>query len=199
MKKLIACIPLLFSGLAVAGCAPDFKEQQVSTVVPVKFVSCYGYGCRTRVTYPITQNMADRFAAIMKEGASSAEAERAALRRAVAYYEELSTARIGAVDEPKSPIAHSGKQGQMDCIDESTNTKHVMLYLQARGLLGYHSVQPNTSRGLLIDGRYPHWTAVIKDTSGKNWAMDSWYEAGGGPPDIVPLDYWRTRGVMGER
>ncbi len=199
MKKLLATLSLIAAGAFVAGCAPDFKEQKTSAVVPMKFVACYGYGCRTRVTYRITQEMHDRFAAIMSEGSTSAEAEREAIRNAVAYYETLSTKRIGASDDPKSPIANSGKLGQMDCIDESTNTKHVLIYLQSRGLLGYHSVQPNTSRGLLVDGRYPHWTAVIKDTSGTKWAVDSWYEPAGGKPDVTTLAYWRTRGVWGER
>jgi hypothetical protein len=199
MKKLFACLSPLFAGLFVAGCAPDFKEQKANAVVPMKFVACYGYGCRTRATFNITQEMSDRFASIMNEGKASAEAERQAIRNAIAYYEDLSAARIGARDEPKSPVAASGKLGQMDCIDEATNSKHVMLYLQARGLFAYHQVQPNTSRGLLLDGRYPHWTALIKDSNGKKWAVDSWYEPAGGKPDIVPLDYWRTRGVMGER
>ncbi|GAB5506872.1 MAG: hypothetical protein Rhirs2KO_20350 [Rhizobiaceae bacterium] len=199
MKKLLSGLLLLSAGAFASGCAPDFKEQKANAVVPHKFVACYSYGCRKRVTYAITQQMNDRFAAIMSEGKGSAEAERQAIRRAVAYYEDLSTTRIGTRDDPKSPIAASGKPGQMDCIDESTNTKHVLLYLQSRQLLAYHSVQPNTSRGLLIDGRYPHWTAVIKDTSGKKWAVDSWFEPGGGMPDVDPLDYWRTRGVMGER
>jgi len=52
---------------------------------------------------------------------------------------------------------------------------------------------------VLIDGRYPHWTAAVRDNSGKDWAVDSWFEVAGGPPDIVPLSYWRTRGVWGER
>ena len=198
MKKILALLPPM-AALLLAGCAPDFKEQQVTAAVPLKFVACYGYGCRTRVTFPITTEMNARFASIMADGTASPEAERAAIRKAVAYYEDLSMARIGARDDPKSPIANSGKKGQMDCIDESTNTKHVLLYLQARQMLGYHRVEPNTSRGLLVDGRYPHWTAVIKDSNGKKWAVDSWYEAGGGMPDVDPLEYWRTRGVWGER
>lgn len=199
MNKLFASVSVLLAGLSSAGCVSEPRELQARVVVPQKFVACYGYGCRSRATYPITQEMSGRFAAIMREGAGSPDAERAAVRKAVAYYEDLSTAHIGERDDAKSPIVASGKLGQMDCIDESTNTRHVLLYLQARGLLSYHSVQPRTSRGLLLDGRYPHWTAVIKDPDGKKWAIDSWYEPGGGLPDVVPLDYWRTRGVFGER
>ncbi len=199
MKKLSATLAPLLAGLFVAGCVPTLDNQGAAAVVPLKFVACYGYGCRKRVTYRISQEMSDRFASIMSEGSSSAEAERSAIKKAVGYYEDLSANHIGVRDDPKSPIAASGKLGQMDCIDESTNTDHLLHYLQARGMLAYHKVEPKTSRGMFIDGRYPHWTAVIKDTSGKKWAVDSWYEPAGGHPDIMPLDHWRTRGVMGER
>lgn len=188
-------VSLLASG-CVGGIVADHKS---TTPVPTKLTSCYGYGCRSMARIHVTEEVSSRFGAIMEYGAPSPEAERAAISKAVQYFEELSIGAIGASDLPKSPIVASGKKGQMDCIDESTNTRHVMLYLQSRGLLRHHKVQPNVSRGLLIDGRYPHWTAVITDPSGKKWAVDSWYEAAGGPPDIVSLDYWRTRGVMGER
>ncbi|ERM03590.1 hypothetical protein Q644_00845 [Brucella intermedia 229E] len=63
----------------------------------------------------------------------------------------------------------------------------------------HHSVARRASRGAFFDGRYPHWTAVIEDRQGQRWAVDSWYEAGGGPPDIMPLQQWKRRGYMGER
>lgn len=198
MKKLLVCLFPLVCGLLAAGCTSSYETTQ--SVVPQKLVACYEYGCRKRVTYHISQETSDRFAAIMAEGSASAEAERTAIRHAVAYYEELSAARIGHRDDPKSSLANGDKPGQMDCVDESTNTRHVLQYLQARGLLSYHKVQSNNvSRGMLLDGRYPHWTAVIRDPGGQKWAVDSWYEPAGGLPDVVPLDYWRTRGVMGER
>ena len=87
----------------------------------------------------------------------------------------------------------------MDCIDESTNTDNFLHYLQSRGWLKHHTVARRTSRGAFIDGRYPHWTAVIEDRQGQRWAVDSWYEEGGGPPDIMPLRQWKQRGYMGER
>lgn len=185
----------------LAGCATGAVNDHKSVEpVPTKLVACYSYGCRMTKSFPVTKAISDRFASIMGQGKASPAAERAALRKAVAYYEELSTAAIGYRDGPKSPIVATGEKGQMDCIDESTNTRHVMLYLQARGLLQHHTVEQNVTRGALIDGRYPHWTAVIKDKSdSKKWAVDSWYEPGGGLPDVVELAYWRKRGVMGER
>ena len=62
------------------------------------------------------------------------------------------------------------------------------------------AVLANSSRGLFVDGRYPHATAVIKDKeTGEIFAVDSWFEPGGGPPDIMLLSEWKKRGVMGER
>lgn len=186
--------------LVPAGCATgQVGDYRDATPVPTKLRACYGYGCRYSAFLPITPTVADRFAAIMQAGKASPEAERAAISRAIQYYEDLSAQTIGARDLPRSPIVASGEKGQMDCIDESSNTRAVLLYLDHRRLLAFHTVRPNTARGVLIDGRYPHWTAAVRDNSGKDWAVDSWFEAAGGPPDIVPLSYWRTRGVWGER
>ena len=91
------------------------------------------------------------------------------------------------------------KSGQMDCEDESTNTTHVLKMLASRGLFRHHKVLRRTSRGFLADGRFPHFTAVLADPSGRKWVVDSWYEPGGGAPDIMPLERWRVRGVGGRR
>lgn len=193
-------LPALFVSILAGGCATgQVGDHKSASAVRTSLVACYGYGCRDSINIPITAAVADRFASIMAAGAASPEQERAALSNAVQYYEKLAIDVLHVRDLPKSPLTESGKKGQMDCIDESTNTRHVMLYLQSRGLLKHHKVEANASRGVLIDGRYPHWTAAISDSSGKKWAVDSWFEPGGGAPDIVPLDYWRTRGVMGER
>lgn len=84
----------------------------------------------------------------------------------------------------------------MDCVDESTNTDALLRYLQGRGLLTHHKVEPRTSRGFLLDGRYPHWTAVIGAPDGVKWVVDSWYAPMGGAPDIFPLSEWKQRGVL---
>ena len=135
----------------------------------------------------------------MAAGASSPKAERAAVSRAVRYYEDRAVRVIGVPDQPKSKASQYHRRGQMDCVDESTNTRSLLLYLERRRLLKHHTVDRNVTRGFLIDGRYPHATAVLRDRSGKKWAIDSWYEPMGGPPDIMPLPEWVKRGVMGVR
>ena len=160
---------------------------------------CHSHGCARRKKLVLGPGDTERFAAIMAAGAVSPAAERAAVSSAVKYFEKRATAVIGVPDQPKSNFGTSGKQGQMDCIDESTNTRALLLYLQSRGLLKHHSVERNVSRGFFADGRYPHFTAILRDKTGAKWAVDSWYEPAGCAPDIWPLALWKTRGVAGER
>jgi hypothetical protein len=79
----------------------------------------------------------------------------------------------------------------MDCIDEATNTTSVLLVAERRGLLRHHEVTSPVARGFFLDGRYPHATAVLRETGGGSaWAVDSWPEANGKPPLVQPLDAW---------
>jgi hypothetical protein len=135
----------------------------------------------------------------MAGGRKSAEAERAAVRRAVQVFERRSTQVIGITDRPKMDFGKGREKGQMDCVDESTNTDHFLRYLQSAGLLRFHSVSRRDARGSFLDGRYPHFTAVLRDRSGTLWAIDSWYEPGGGSPDVMRLAEWKQRGVNGQR
>lgn len=84
-----------------------------------------------------------------------------------------------------------GTDGQMDCIDESTNTTSYLTMLVQDGLVTRHSVQDRVTRGFFIFG-WPHTTAVIRDNeSGERFAVDSWFLDSGEPPFILPLQVWR--------
>jgi len=125
--------------------------------------------------------------------------EREAIKKAVAIFEERATQVIGVRDEAKMVFGKPKRKGQMDCVDEAVNTETLLRYLKRAGYLHYHDILPRTARGVFIDGRYPHWTAVMIDSSGVKWAVDSWYEPGGGEPDIMPLKAWKKRGIGGQR
>lgn len=184
-----------------AGCvstSSNYSSVKKETTVS-KLSVCHGFDCRNRTTLPLTSADAGRFASIMAGGKGSSKAERQAVASAVAYFETRAGQAIGVRDTAKSSLAQSGRMGQMDCIDESTNTRTLLLYLQGRGLIRHHRVESNVSRGVFVDGRYPHSTAVLSEKAGARWAIDSWYEPMGGKPDIMPLDQWKSRGVMGER
>lgn len=157
---------------------------------------CHGYGCAFRSRLDLGEGDARKLTSIMAAGKASPKAERAAIARAVSYFEKRAQQVTGVSDQPKSEFGASKVRGQMDCVDESTNTDALLRYLQARGLLKHHKVDRRTSRGFLLDGRYPHWTAVVRASDGTRWVVDSWYAPMGGAPDIFPLGEWRKRGVL---
>ncbi|WP_244642384.1 hypothetical protein [Phyllobacterium sp. 628] len=135
----------------------------------------------------------------MAGGRKSAEAERTAIRRAVQIFELRSTQVIGVADRPRMEFGKAREKGQMDCVDESTNTDHFLRYLQAFRLLRFHTVADRDARGSFFDGRYPHFTAVLRDRSDTSWAVDSWYEPAGGKPDVMYLSKWKERGFNSQR
>jgi len=201
MHLLRACAAILVlagSGLTtVWGSTPGLAAGKASTKDAI--VICHGTGCHFKSKLELGSADQRRFAVILSAGGSSPRAERMAISRAIRHYENRAAQVIGRRDDAKSNARQIGKRGQMDCIDESTNTRAFMLYLERRGLLKHHAVSRNATRGFLIDRRYPHSTAVLQEKSGMKWAVDSWYEPTGGAPDIMPLSQWRKRGVMGQR
>lgn len=186
---------------ALTGCTSISSnwEGEITKKRTTKIYVCSGFDCSYKTGYTITDADRARFAELLEGGSGSAAEERAALREAVSYFETQYSTAFGLWDTAKSTIGQSRVKGQMDCIDESTNTRSLLLFLEENGLLNHHKVEWNVSRGLFVDGRYPHSTAVVKDRGGKKWAIDSWYEPAGGKPDVMPLGEWMKRGVLGER
>lgn len=165
----------------------------VAATAPKLITICHGYGCVFRSRLTLTAADGARFRSIMNSGAGSPKAERAAISRAVRYFEERAFSATGFRDRPRATVGKA-ERGQMDCVDESTNTRALLLYLAERGLLKFHKVGRNASRGYFLDGRYPHFTAVVSDPSGTKWVVDSWYAPMGGAPDIFPYEQWKVRG-----
>jgi hypothetical protein len=197
-KRLTTILTLLALGGA-SGCSSTSSNYTGAMTVPQKsrIIVCHGHNCTFKTNVDLDAAAQKRLADTLSGGAKSAAAERAAIATADQYYEELAFAAIGVRDEPQSGFSTAGKRGQMDCIDESTNTRSLLRYLDAQGLLKYHTVQGNVSRGLLFDGRYPHSTAVIRDkATGVDWVVDSWYSKMGGAPDVFLLKDWLPRGFM---
>ncbi|WP_367714495.1 hypothetical protein AB2N04_10710 [Nitratireductor sp. GISD-1A_MAKvit] len=161
---------------------------------------CSGYGCIYKKSMVISPAAKRQLARIMARGKTSAASERLAVGKAVSYYESLATRAIGVRDGAISSAGGARVYGQMDCIDESRNTRSLLLYLERSGMLRHHKVGRNSSRGFFVDVRYPHATAVLRSSDdGERWAVDSWFEPAGGEPDIMKLSEWKMRGVRGER
>ncbi len=82
-------------------------------------------------------------------------------------------------------------RGQFDCFDKTHNATELLALLAYFALLRHHVIDVPQSRGLLIDLRQHHTTAVVREkVSGKRWSVDGWTKNNGQLPDIMPMERW---------
>ncbi len=134
---LLACAP-------VRAGSPDpvvlaFLEQYSLPVVDTAaIVVCHGYGCNFRTEVAFTDADRREFARLMAPGRASAEAERKALRAAVAWFERRAGKIAGTANRTPSSAGAAGDPHEADCIDETANTTSLLLVLDLLGLLRHH-------------------------------------------------------------
>jgi len=199
-KSLVIAIAGL-AILALPGCVaqgsydpPDDWFADRDTVMPVnnKIYVCHTYGCRRRTIVQFNDQDLGELRAILEVGAASPITERAAVSKAVQWYELRIARDVGNHnDKGGYDASMSGVPGQMDCIDEATNTTSLLMVAQANQMLAHHKVRKPVAKGFFLDGRYPHATAVLVENSGKGtYAIDSYPRGNAEPPVIMDLDAW---------
>ncbi|WP_417691739.1 hypothetical protein [Roseibium sp.] len=153
---------------------------------------CHGFGCAYRTPVDFSRRDLNRLKAILAQGRRSPQAERKAVAKAVAWQEKRVAPLVGSADDIGGlDMQNAGKRGQMDCLDESTNTNSLLLVAENHGYLKHHKVSSPVARGFFLDGRYPHATATIREVESKKvFAIDSWPESNGKPPVVQPLTEW---------
>lgn len=150
---------------------------------------CHGFGCQLKTAVGFTE--ADLREMRRLVGRGGPEAEREGIRRLISWAERRVAPTVGSEDDvPGLDLGNSGKAGQMDCIDEASNTTSYLMVAARFGVLKHHRVARPVARGFFLDGRYPHATAVIVDPEGVAWAVDSWPQRNGEKPDVMPLAEW---------
>ena len=156
---------------------------------------CHGFGCAYRTPIAYSASDLGKLKSILAAGKSSPEAERRAIARAVQWQENRVAPEVGSAgDVGGYDLSKSPERGQMDCIDEAANTTSLLVLATERGFLHHHKAGRPVSKGFLIDGSYPHASAVVKEkASGKVFAVDSWPRANGMKPDIMPLGEWYSK------
>ncbi|MEM8664016.1 MAG: hypothetical protein AAGF49_07810 [Pseudomonadota bacterium] len=184
--------------LVTAGCLSQYKGSSTAWYIEQDGVAprgntvsvCHAFGCHLKTSYSFS-NADIRQMRRMLRGARTAKAERAAIRKMIGWAERRVAPKVGSANDVGGLDLHNaGKAGQMDCIDEASNTMSYLLVAANNGLLRHHTVARPVSRGYFLDGRYPHATAVVVDKAGTPWAVDSWPDANGVPPKVMPLDQW---------
>ncbi|WP_367192988.1 hypothetical protein [Amorphus sp. 3PC139-8] len=192
-------LTLLVVSAALAGCMQQqgqpsmwYAANQAVPPTATKVIVCHGFGCARRTSVTLSETNLRTLRKILARGEASPEAERQAIRQAVAWMEKAVAPTVGSDDDIGGlDLWNAGVAGQMDCIDEATNTTSYLLLAEKHGFLVHHSVARPVARGFFLDGRYPHATAVIREReTGNAFAVDSWREANGEPPIVMPLQTW---------
>jgi hypothetical protein len=198
--RAFSLAPILLLLLPLGACQGVSSNYtgEITEVDTARIIVCHGFDCYYKTKLPVSKADADRYAAIMARGAASPEAERSAVAAAVQHFEERSAAFLGHRDTPMSQFANARVKGEMDCIDEGTNSQSLLRYLEARGLLRHHKAGPTVSRGFVLDGQFPHVGAILQEKGGAKWVVDSWPVPVGTAPTIMPLERWVVDGNLGE-
>jgi hypothetical protein len=187
----LASPPLQASG---DGGASFLEKLSLNSSPSSVLIVCHGFGCASRNQFVLTPA---RMAMLrgMLGAARSAKDERRLLARAVAWLDREGGRAAGTVGR----IARAGastRSGptQMDCIDITANITELLIVLDRNKMLKFHHVGEPVSRGMFIDGKQPHTTAVIvENATGTEWSVDSWTRAYGQSPDIMTITEWKRR------
>lgn len=153
---------------------------------------CHQHGCANRTEIHLAPDDAQRLLHAFGAPAADARSERLAIARTIAVFEQLVGPRTGTDRDLGGTFPGAFRAGQMDCLDEATNTTRYLRLLEQAGLLRWHGVDEPATRLPIPRGWWPHTTAVIRERSGESkYAVDAWFEPNGRPPHIVELDRWR--------
>ncbi len=153
---------------------------------------CYGFVCRRREMLDFTPADRNALTQILAAGRASAAAERAAVQKAVIWFDR----RMGPVIGTDKRVANADIRTfdaphNFDCWDTTRNTTSLLLVLQQWGLFKYHVVGDPHYRGNALVLQLPHNTAVLVERATKvEWVVDMWPRGYAQAPDVMTLEKW---------
>jgi hypothetical protein len=153
---------------------------------------CYGFVCRRREILDFTPSDRKALTQILAGGKSSAAAERAAVQKAVMWFDRRMGPVIGTNKRvAKADFRYFDDKHNYDCWDTTRNTTSLLLVLQGWGLFKYHTVGDPHYRGNTLVLQTPHNTAVLIDRATRiEWVVDMWPRGYLEPPDVMPVAQW---------
>lgn len=168
-------------------------ERQVVGADREAFTICHGHGCRLRSEVELTTLEWDPVADLFAEPASDARVERGRIAMAIGILESAVGRKAGTSKDRGGTFNAMSGNDQFDCYDETTNTSVYLTLLARAGYLKWHRLEGWAGRGALIDGAWPHQTAVVVEIASRRaYAVDSWFEDNGRAAHVVPLEEWRA-------
>jgi hypothetical protein len=192
------CTGLLLLTASAASADVFVRDDIITDPTYQHFSVCYEHSCQQVVTRSLSQYEWRRITAPLSVPLPTAGDERTAIAATVSNMETVVGLHTGTNRDKGGNLAGFSLPGQMDCIDESTNTTTYLSMLANNGLLEHHTVLDRVTRfGLLVG--MPHTTAVIRETgTGRRFAVDAWFFDNGQPPVIVDLREWKSGWEPGE-
>lgn len=153
---------------------------------------CYGFVCRRREMLDFTAGDRGALTQILAAGRASAAAERAAVQKAVIWFDRRMGPLIGTSQRvARADFRYFDDKHNYDCWDTTRNTTSLLLVLQQWGLLKYHLVGDPRYRGNTLVLQTPHNTAVLVDRATKvEWVVDMWPRGYAQAPDVMTVEKW---------
>lgn len=196
---MLAVLVLALPGPGLAG--PNEMSRAVAdlyssvSIYPPSATSmtvCYGFVCRRRHILNFSAGERAALAAIMNAGHGSAAAERAAVQRAVVWFDRRMGPVLGTNKRvAKADFRHRDDAHNYDCWDTTRNTTSLLLVLQQWGLLKFHAIGDPKYRGNALVLQTPHNTAVLLERATKvEWAVDLWTRGYLQPPEVMTVAKW---------
>jgi hypothetical protein len=192
-RQLFLAVAVLAGG-ALQGCStPPLPDTGISDPMPAKFAYCRDNTCETIKVLSFDPAEWAAVTAPLREPAADAAGERVQIAETVAVFEQRAGAKAGTTTDIGGTIKGFFHPGQLDCIDETSNTNTLLGMLERDGLLRWHRRGDHATRLVILSDGVPHFTAtVVENASGQIYAVDSWFRDNGLPADVVPLEVWQA-------
>jgi hypothetical protein len=176
--------------------SPEQNELYTSVSInppsPNGMTVCYGFVCRRRMELTFTAADQKQLSQIMAAGKASAIAERAAVQKAVIWFDKRMGPVIGTTTRvARADIRNRADASNYDCWDSTRNVSSFLLVLQEWGLLKHHTVGNPRYRGNILAMQLPHNTAVLTEKASRvEWVVDMWTTRYAQPPDVMLVEQW---------
>lgn len=178
---------------------PFVRSDIITDPAPERFSVCFDHSCHTVSHVSLSSTEWAAVTAPLKADNPTGAAERTAIAEAIAIMETIVGEHTGTSRDKGGNFRGFGQPGQMDCIDESTNTHNYLYMLEKAGYLRHHRLVDRVTRFGLFIGM-PHTTAVIQDIeTGTRYAVDTWFFDNGEVPPVVELPAWKSGWRPGDR
>jgi len=193
----LALIAASFPAYAAELSAPQAALYSTVSIFPPsaqRMTVCYGFVCRRREILDFTASDRNALTQILAAGRASAAAERAAVQKAVIWFDRRMGSVIGTNNRvAKADFRYFDDKHNYDCWDTTRNTTSLLLVLQEWQLFKYHVVGDPHYRGNALVLQTPHNTAVLVDRATRvEWVVDLWPRGYLQPPDVMTVQKWVT-------